>query len=83
VCAVNTDNGMLFAAVLGARSRRSLWTSIEKLSAIGRDSLLTKIKYSEAGFSPEKPGNNSEDDLPQIIKGSDNAGIIRTLPNKL
>ena len=83
VCAVNTDNGPIFTAVLGARTRRSLWTSIEKLSAIGRDSLMTKIKYSEAGFSPEKPANNHEDDLPPTIKDSSNPGMISALTQKL
>jgi D-alanyl-D-alanine carboxypeptidase (penicillin-binding protein 5/6) len=82
VCAVNTDNGPLFTAVLGVRTRRSLWTSIEKLSAIGRDSLM-KIKFSEAGYSPEKPVNNHEDDLPPIIKDSSNPGMISALPSKL
>jgi D-alanyl-D-alanine carboxypeptidase (penicillin-binding protein 5/6) len=77
VCAVNTDNGPLFTAVLGARTRRSLWTSIEKLSAIGRDSLMMKIRYSEARFSPEEPGNNHEDDLPPIVKDSGNPDMIR------
>ena len=79
VCAVNTDNGPLFTAVLGARSRRSLWTSIEKLSAIGRDNLMMKIKYSEAGFSPEKLVNNQEEDLPPMIKDSGNPDMIRTI----
>jgi D-alanyl-D-alanine carboxypeptidase (penicillin-binding protein 5/6) len=79
VCAVNTENGPLFAAVLGVRTRRSLWTSIEKLSAIGRDRLMMKIKYSEAGFSPEKLVNNHEDDLPPIIKDSSNPGMISAI----
>ncbi len=79
VCAVNTDNGPLFTAVLGARTRRSLWKSTEKLSAIGRDSLMMKIKYSEAGFSPEKPSNDHEDDLPPIIKDSGNPSMLRAI----
>jgi hypothetical protein len=40
---------------------------------------MMKIKYSEAGFSPEKPVNNHEDDLPPIIKDSGNPGMIRTI----
>jgi len=83
VCAVNTDNGTLFTAVLGARTRRSLWTSIEKLSAIGRDSLMMKIKYSEAEFSPEKLVNSHEDDSSPIITDSGNPGMIGPLPSKL
>ncbi len=79
VGAVNTDNGPLFTVVLGARTRRSLWTSTEKLSAIGRDSLMMKIKYRDAGYSPEIPVNKHEDDLPPIIKDSDNPGMIRTI----
>ncbi|HYA85984.1 MAG TPA: serine hydrolase [Nitrospirota bacterium] len=35
VCAINTDRGPLFAAVLGARSRSSLWRSTLMLEAIG------------------------------------------------
>jgi D-alanyl-D-alanine carboxypeptidase len=83
VCAVNTENGPLFTAVLGVRTRRSLWASIEKLSAIGRDSLMMKIKYSEAGFSPEKPENNHEGYLPPIIKDSSNPGMISAMTQKL
>ena len=79
VCAVNTDNGPLFTAVLGARTRSSLWTSTEKLSAIGRDSLMMKIKYSDAGFSPENLVNNCENDLPPIIKDSGNPDMIRSI----
>jgi D-alanyl-D-alanine carboxypeptidase (penicillin-binding protein 5/6) len=79
VCAVNTDNGPLFTAVLGARTRRSLWTSTEKLSAIGRDRLMMKIKYGDTGFAPEKPVNNHAGDLPPIIKDSGNPCMITTM----
>jgi hypothetical protein len=40
---------------------------------------MMKIKYSEAGFSPEKPVNNHEDDLPPIIKDSSNPGMISAI----
>ncbi len=35
VCAINTDNGTVFTAVLGARSRSSLWKSTLMLAEIG------------------------------------------------
>jgi D-alanyl-D-alanine carboxypeptidase len=35
VCAINTENGPLFTAVLGARSRSSLWKSTLLLAKIG------------------------------------------------
>jgi D-alanyl-D-alanine carboxypeptidase (penicillin-binding protein 5/6) len=35
VCAINTENGPLFTAVLGARSRSSLWKSTLLLAEIG------------------------------------------------
>ena len=35
VCAINTNKGQLFTAVLGARSRRSLWKSTLMLEEIG------------------------------------------------
>ena len=37
VCAINTDRGPLFTAVLGARSRSSLWRSTLLLAEIGKD----------------------------------------------
>lgn len=38
VCAVNTEKGPLFFAILGARSRSSLWKSARLLAEIGMDS---------------------------------------------
>ena len=37
VCAINTEKGPLFTAVLGARSRSSLWRSTLMLAEIGKD----------------------------------------------
>jgi D-alanyl-D-alanine carboxypeptidase (penicillin-binding protein 5/6) len=37
VCAISTENGPLFTAVLGARSRSSLWKSTLMLAKIGKD----------------------------------------------
>jgi D-alanyl-D-alanine carboxypeptidase (penicillin-binding protein 5/6) len=37
VCAINTERGPLFTAVLGARSRSSLWRSTLMLAEIGKD----------------------------------------------
>jgi len=37
VCAINTERGPLFTAVLGARSRSSLWRSTLLLAEIGKD----------------------------------------------
>lgn len=39
VCAINTDKGPLFTAVLGARSRTGLWRSTLLLNEIGRPEL--------------------------------------------
>jgi D-alanyl-D-alanine carboxypeptidase (penicillin-binding protein 5/6) len=44
VCAMNTDKGPLFLAVLGARSRNSLWKSAILLTEIGMDAELTDFK---------------------------------------
>ncbi len=44
VCAINTEKGPLFTAVLGARSRSSLWKSALLLAEIGKDPELTNFK---------------------------------------
>jgi D-alanyl-D-alanine carboxypeptidase (penicillin-binding protein 5/6) len=46
VCAINTEKGPIFCAVLGARSRSSLWRSTLLLEEIGMN--------SEAAYSREK-----------------------------
>jgi len=47
VCAINTEKGPLFFAVLGARSRSSLWRSTLLLEEIGMN--------PQAGYPKEKP----------------------------
>jgi D-alanyl-D-alanine carboxypeptidase (penicillin-binding protein 5/6) len=44
VCSMNTDNGPLFFAVLGARSRSSLWKSTLLLAEIGKDPILAELR---------------------------------------
>jgi len=44
VGAINTEKGPLFTAVLGARSRSSLWKSALLLAEIGKDPELTDFK---------------------------------------
>ncbi|HEX9020694.1 MAG TPA: serine hydrolase [Nitrospirota bacterium] len=44
VCAVNTEKGPLFAAVLGARSRSSLWRSALMLTEIGMHPALGNFR---------------------------------------
>ncbi len=44
VCAVNTEKGPLFTAVLGARSRSNLWRSTLMLTAIGTNPELAYVK---------------------------------------
>jgi len=44
VCSINTDNGPLFFAVLGARSRSSLWKSTLLLAEIGADPKLAALR---------------------------------------
>ncbi len=69
VCAINTGKGPLFTAVLGARSRSSLWRSTLMLAAIGtnperayvkdkhrkirRASYKTRTKEARRHFSPK------------------------------
>jgi len=43
VCAISTENGPLFTAVLGARSRSSLWKSTLMLAKIGKDMELAYL----------------------------------------
>lgn len=43
-CAMNTEKGPLFFAILGARSRSSLWKSALLLAELGMDPQLTDIK---------------------------------------
>jgi D-alanyl-D-alanine carboxypeptidase (penicillin-binding protein 5/6) len=52
VCAINTERGPLFTAVLGARSRSSLWRSTLLLEEIGMQ--------QEALRGQEKPSETSE-----------------------
>jgi D-alanyl-D-alanine carboxypeptidase (penicillin-binding protein 5/6) len=49
VCAINTDNGPLFTAVLGARSRSSLWKSTLLLAEIGKDAELVFLNEKTRG----------------------------------
>ena len=52
VCVVNTEKGTLFFAILGARSRSSLWKSALLLAEIGMDPELTDINdYSRLAQS--------------------------------
>jgi D-alanyl-D-alanine carboxypeptidase (penicillin-binding protein 5/6) len=44
VCAINTDKGPFYAAVLGARSRSNLWRSTLMLAEIGMNPDLAIIK---------------------------------------
>jgi D-alanyl-D-alanine carboxypeptidase (penicillin-binding protein 5/6) len=44
VCSMNTDKGPLFFAVLGARSRSSLWKSTLLLAEIGADPKLADLR---------------------------------------
>jgi len=50
VCAMNTEKGPLYLAVLGARSRNSLWKSALLLSEIGEDSIGTDISMKPAAL---------------------------------
>ncbi len=54
VCAINTEKGPLFTAVLGARSRSSLWRSTLKLEEIGMNA--GEANKTEAGLNAGKRG---------------------------
>ncbi len=58
VCAVNTEKGPLFTAVLGARSRSSLWRSTLLLEYIGthpEEMASEKVSMSSRGTPTERP----------------------------
>jgi D-alanyl-D-alanine carboxypeptidase len=49
VCAINTEKGPLFTAVLGARSRSSLWRTTLRLAEIGMNPDLASLKDKDRG----------------------------------
>jgi D-alanyl-D-alanine carboxypeptidase len=49
VCAINTERGPLFTAVLGARSRSSLWRTTLRLAEIGMNPELASLKDKAPG----------------------------------
>jgi D-alanyl-D-alanine carboxypeptidase (penicillin-binding protein 5/6) len=50
VCAISTENGPLFTAVLGARSRSNLWKSTLMLAKIGKDMELAYLYERTLGL---------------------------------
>jgi len=58
VCAVNTEKGPLFFAVLGARSRSSLWRSSLLLEEIGMG--------PQAGYPQKSPSALDKNSLPAV-----------------
>jgi D-alanyl-D-alanine carboxypeptidase (penicillin-binding protein 5/6) len=63
VCAINTERGPLFTAVLGARSRSSLWRSTLMLEEIGmrQEALFTEEKTDGTQKAEEVPTMNDDE----------------------
>jgi D-alanyl-D-alanine carboxypeptidase (penicillin-binding protein 5/6) len=67
VCAIDTENGPFFTAVLGARSRSSLWRSTLKLAEIGMNPGPARVIERPLGMGashkPETKGMLSQEGL--------------------
>jgi D-alanyl-D-alanine carboxypeptidase (penicillin-binding protein 5/6) len=90
VGAIDTGNGMVITAVLGARSRTSLWRATTMLAEVGaHPELANLLETPRAGRGSVKPsarkGRSAQVEIPQETTGKDIhiSRLLRISPQQL